>query len=105
MAADSSLHRVRIEIADHDHRGIAWRVDARIEPAQLLAGDGVQRFVGADRQALDEKRGGIEELELIHQVAQGVGVAHALFGQDHASFPLDRVGIEGQFAGRLAHQH
>ena len=102
---DRRFHRLDRKVADHDHRGLRRHIFAPPEGAQAFGRGGVERFLGADRQAPGIACAGVLEFDLVDHVAQGKGVAIALFGQDHAAFALNRGLADGQFARGLAHQH
>ena len=103
--ADRGLDLRRIEIADDDQGGVARHVFAVPEVLERLGARRLQRLVGADRQAADIVRAGVEELDLVEVIADLEPVPVALFGKDHPALALHRAGIEAQLADRLAHQH
>ena len=103
--ADRLLDEIGIEIADHIERGMRRHIFARPERLESLGCGPGQRIRRADRQPAGDPRSGQQELDLVLIALQREGVAIAHFGLDHAALTLDRAGIEGQLARRLAHQH
>ena len=103
--ADLRLHRLHVEIADHDQRGVFGAIIALPQRLQPRCWRVLQHIGGADRQTAGIGCIGCDESQLILHIAQPHAVAGAHFAHDDPALTVHRAWIEGEIARHFAHEH
>ena len=98
---DLRLHGVDVEVAHGHQNGALRAIEGVVERHQLVARRRAQHLDLADRHAFGRSLAAQDEFQPRFVDPQTGTVARALLGQHHATFAINRVTGDQQFAGGL----